>query len=80
MARSRQSRNPAAPAEGAEFPLHNGARSSTLLGKQVFAGCVRDLDAELAARIETTTNNVSFFRTGPQVIPPSSAGPEPGKT
>jgi hypothetical protein len=56
MARSKQSRDAAAPAEGAEFPLHNGARSSTRLGKQVFAGCVRDLDTALADTIAATGN------------------------
>lgn len=44
------------PAEGVEFPLIDGSRSSTALGKRVFAGCVRDLDAELATRIEATGN------------------------
>ena len=43
-------------AEGADFPIHRGKRSSTWLGKEVFASCARDLDPELAARIEATKN------------------------
>lgn len=45
-----------ATAEGAEFPLRNGSRSSTSLGKEVFAGCVRDLDSDIAAQIDSITN------------------------
>ncbi len=56
MGRSKQRGEAPAPPEGAEFPLHDGTRSSTWLGRRVFAGCVRDLDAELAARIEATGN------------------------
>lgn len=44
------------PADGADFPLHKGVRSSTALGKRVFAGCVKDLDPQLAAAIEATGN------------------------
>lgn len=47
---------PTKPAEGVEFPVIDGSRSSTRLGKRVFAGCVRDLDPELAGRIEATGN------------------------
>jgi hypothetical protein len=56
MGRSKQSGGAPAPAEGAEFPLHNGTRSSTWLGKQVFAGCVRGLDPALADSIAATGN------------------------
>ena len=53
---SKKTPSPAEPAQGTEFPLHNGSRSSTWLGKQVFAGCVRDIDPALAARIESVSN------------------------
>jgi len=53
---SAQSNRPQTTAQGADFPLHDGKRSSTWLGKQVFAGCVRDIDPNLAASIESTSN------------------------
>ncbi len=43
-------------AEGADFPLHKGRRASTWLGKQVFAGCVRELDPALAGQIDGVGN------------------------
>lgn len=50
------SSTPSTIAQGAEFPLQDGDRSSTRLGKQVFAGCVRELDPALADSIEATAN------------------------
>ena len=41
---------------GAEFPEHNGKRSSTWLGQEVFASCVADLDPDLARRIRSVEN------------------------
>ncbi len=43
-------------ADGAQFPLQDGSRSSTRLGKDVFAGSVRELDPGLADRIAATRN------------------------
>lgn len=47
---------PSTVAQGVDFPLHQGGRSSTALGRSVFAGCVRELDPELSAQIEATGN------------------------
>lgn len=41
------------PAVGTEFPVRNGRRSSTALGKEVFASCVAELDPDLAAEISS---------------------------
>ena len=43
-------------AAGAEFPEHDGQRSSSWLGKEVFASCVEGLDPDLARRIRGVGN------------------------